>query len=225
VLRLIETRLSPVFEFRAAGAEASGTFRGYASTFNGPQDSYGDVIAPGAFSASLATHKAAGSLPAMLWHHDPSEPIGRFLELREDRAGLAVTGKLTLGTRRGAEAHALMKDDALGLSIGFRIASGGSTFDAGRRVLKAVDLVEISAVSLPANPAARVTSVKSGMPERPGSIRDLEAALRDLGYSNREAKRLAAGGWRALAHDDSDELDELAALMRRNTQTLLTTRI
>lgn len=211
-----DTRFSPCFEFKLSGTEAAGTFRGYASTFGGAPDSYGDIIAPGAFAESVAAFKAEDRTPALLWAHDSSEPIGKWLSLEEDRHGLAVAGKLTLATQRGAEAHALMKDGALALSIGFRIAPGGSSYEGSNRILKKVELFEISAVAMPANPAAKVTGVKSAAFGRPQNVRDFEAALRDAcGFSVREAKRIASVGWPALVRRDdaSDELQEIATLL------------
>ena len=213
---MIENRLSPTYEFKLSGAEASGTFSGYASTFGGAPDSYGDIIAPGAFTASLLRHATSKTAPALLWAHEPSEPIGRWLTLKEDQHGLAVTGKLTLATRRGAEAHALMKDGALGLSIGFRIAADGIGYQGPSRILKSVDLLEISTVSIPANTGARVTAVKSAGIIRPENVREFEAALRDAcGFSVREAKRIASAGWPAFMRRDdaSDELKEIAAML------------
>ena len=64
----------------------------------------------------------------MLWAHDPSEPIGKWVSLSEDRVGLRVEGKLALKTQRGSDAYELLKMDALGLSIGYRVASGGATY-------------------------------------------------------------------------------------------------
>src|SRR5262245_7578499 len=136
-------RLSPVFELELKAQPAvSGEFAGYASTFNGSPDSYGDILAPGAFLESLTEHSDRKSMPARLWADDPSEPIGRWLSLKEDRRGLFAEGRLTLGTTRGKEAHALMRDDALGLSIGYRTKS--SKLQGSTRVLTAVQLVEIS---------------------------------------------------------------------------------
>lgn len=206
-------RLSPAYEFKAT-AQASGEFTGYASTFGGPPDAYGHVIAPGAFTASLAEHAARKSMPALLWAHDPSEPIGRWVTLKEDRHGLRADGKLTLGTGRGKEAHALMHDEALGLSIGYR--TKGSKIEGDTRVLTAIELVEVSVVALPANPAAKITGVKS----RPSTIRDFETELRDaLGFSTREAKALASRGWPALSERDdrSEELQALHAAIRAAT--------
>lgn len=207
-------RLSPSLFLKAASVAPSGTFTGFASTFGGPPDSYGDVIAPGAFAESLAEHAKNGTTPAMLWSHDQSEAIGRWATLKETTSGLEVSGKLTLETRRGSEAFALMKDGALGLSIGYSIPSGGAAYQGNTRMLKQVKLFEISVVAMPANPAAQITSVKSLI--RPDNIRDLESRLRDeLGFSAREAKAIASRGWPALANEQQDdELTQVAALLK-----------
>ena len=94
----------------------------------GGSQAAGDIVAPGAFSKSLAAHKAAQSAPAMLWHHDPRQPIGKWLGLAEDAHGLKVEGKLTLGLARARDAHALAADGIVAeptkLSpLGLRLAS------------------------------------------------------------------------------------------------------
>lgn len=156
------------FEVKFATDEA-GTVSGYASVFGGEPDSYGDIIAPGAFTASLAEHKAAGSAPLMLWQHDPLEPIGVWGELREDATGLFVTGRLVLDTRRGQDAYALLKAGALnGLSIGYRTRSAERRA-GGVRVLQNVELIEISLVSIPAASRARVTGVKAAQADHPAA--------------------------------------------------------
>lgn len=181
----------------------TGRFSGYASTYGGEPDEQGDIILPGAFSAALRVHEKAGTQPALLWGHDHSEPVGKWLSFTEDEHGLLAVGQLTLGTKRGAEAYELLKADALSLSIGFSISPGGAETKNGIRYIKDIRrLFEVSLVSIPANPRAKVTAVKS-------SPREFEKALRDLiGLSHREAKRAAAGGWRALA--DQSALDTLA---------------
>jgi HK97 family phage prohead protease len=206
----MNARLSPVFQFKAADVSATGEFGGYASTFGGPPDSYGDVIVEGAFAKSLAAHKSAGTLPALLWSHDPSAPIGKWLSLSEDSKGLAVTGRLTLGVAKAAEAHALMKDGALGLSIGFKTLDDSFASD-GTHLLKAIDLWEVSAVAMPANSRAQITAVRS----KPGTLRDYELALREsLRFSGREARQLATRGWSAL--NPNAELEELLAWEREH---------
>lgn len=148
-------------EFKFAPPDAAGSFSGYASVFGGAPDDVGDVVAPGAFRRSLAEHKAAGTRPLLLWQHDPDQPIGVWTGIVEDGRGLKVSGRLVLETARGREAHALLKAGALdGLSIGYRVRSADRR-PGGVRVLRDVELVEISLVSLPAAAAARVTNVKS----------------------------------------------------------------
>ena len=155
-------RLSPAYAFKLARIEEAGSFAGYASTFGGPPDSYGDVIAPGAFAAALKSHDVVGSRPAMLWQHDTRAPIGRWTRLVEDRRGLRVEGRLTLEVQRAAEAYALLRDGALGgLSIGFRSRRSEAGAHGGR-LLTEIELIEISLVTLPANAAARVAAVKDG---------------------------------------------------------------
>lgn len=175
-------------------AAAEGLFSGYASLFGGAPDAQGDVVAPGAFARTLNEHKAAGTAPLLLWQHDLSSPIGVWLDLHEDSAGLAVKGQLVLAASRGREAHALLKAGALdGLSIGYRVRA----FDrrpGGGRLLKDLDLIEISLVSLPAGARARVLDVKSAadaaQPEE--KVMDLqENASADTGAPEIEA-RLAA---------------------------------
>ena len=112
-----QTRFTPVYELKRADIDSAGVFHGYASTFNGPVDSFGDIVAPGAFADSLKQHRAEKSSPALLWAHDQAEVIGRWTSLVEDTHGLKAVGKLTLETAKGKEAHALLKDGALGLQL------------------------------------------------------------------------------------------------------------
>ena len=178
---------SGVREIRAFSMEIKasedGTVEGYGSVF-GVKDSYDDVIVAGAFAASLAEHKAAGTMPAMLWQHDAEKPCGVWDEMTEDAKGLRLKGRLALDTERGKEAHALLKMGALnGLSIGF--VSKQWTYDQdGVRTLTAIDLWEVSLVTFPANQAARVTGVKSADVVAP---KDAERILRDAGFSKSDA--------------------------------------
>jgi uncharacterized protein len=209
-------RLSPAYEIKRATVQADGTFTGYASTFDGPADAYGDTIARGAFTKSLAKHKAEGTAPAMLWQHHPDEPIGTWLSFTEDAAGLAVTGKLATGTTKGAEAHDLLKQKAItGLSIGFVIPKGGATNGPKGRRLTELELWEVSLVTFPANTAARVIEVRS--------IKEFEAHLRDSGFPKAAALKLASGGWPALDGRDAHQMDglhELTALVNRRSAEL-----
>lgn len=201
----------------------SGEFTGYASTFGGEPDSYRDIIAPGAFRDTLIRHQQAGTRPALLWQHDMKAPIGYWLSLQEDQHGLLVSGKLTMEVEKARESHALMKDGALAMSIGFYI-NEAEAMDGGLRLLKSVDLLEISLVAIPANPRARITEVKALDPNNP---REFERRVREaLGLSAREAKRLMSGGWSALVRDErgdnSEELALIASKLEAITKSLRT---
>lgn len=142
-----------------AGVAADGTFDGYASLF-GKVDLGRDVVEAGAFAASLARRGAAGV--RMLYQHDPAAPIGTWAEIREDARGLYVRGRLALGAPRAREVHALMREGALdGLSIGFRAVRARTDAKSGIRRILEVDLWEISVVTFPMLPEARIGAVKA----------------------------------------------------------------
>ena len=138
--------------------DEQGTFEGYASLFN-VVDLGGDIVMPGAFAKTL--QKVGASGVKMLWQHDGKQPIGAWASLVEDGRGLKAKGRLNLAVTRAREALALMKQGALdGLSIGFRPVRVTRDKTNGRRKIHALDLVEISLVTFPMLPQARVEYVK-----------------------------------------------------------------
>jgi HK97 family phage prohead protease len=142
-----------------SAVDADGTFSGYASLF-GKADLGRDMVMPGAFRASLKTRDIGGV--KLLFQHDPNEPIGVWLDIREDSNGLFVKGRLTTEVERAREVLSLMRAGALdGLSIGYRTVRGLTDPKSGIRRLMEVDLWEISVVTFPMLPEARVSSVKS----------------------------------------------------------------
>ena len=168
--------------------EAKGMFSGYASIF-GNKDLGNDVVVKGAFQKSIRA-KGARKIK-MLFQHDTKEPIGVYTKVREDAQGLYVEGKLAMQTQKGREVYELMKMGAIdGLSVGYRVDAKGYSYDdrGKKRYLKQVDLMEISAVTFPMNPRARVNAVKAE--ER--TVRDWEAFLRDEGGLSRSESKVAA---------------------------------
>ena len=153
----------PIRETKFAAAElsdveADGSFAGYASLF-GEADLSRDMVMPGAFRASIRKRGAGGI--RMLFQHDPAAPIGVWREVREDSRGLFVRGQLMAEVARAREVLALMRAGAIdGLSIGFRAVRGRTDAKTGIRRLLEVDLWEISVVTFPMLPAARVSAVK-----------------------------------------------------------------
>ncbi len=138
--------------------DGNGVFAGYASLFN-VRDNGGDIVLPGAFARSLRRKGARGI--RMLHQHDPAQPVGVWHEIREDDRGLFVRGRLALGTARGRELAELVRIGALdGLSIGFRTVVAGRDPARRARLLKAVDLWEISLVTFPMMPGARIGGLR-----------------------------------------------------------------
>ncbi|MEH6718922.1 MAG: HK97 family phage prohead protease [Aurantimonas endophytica] len=134
--------------------DPAAAIRGYAALF-GDTDTAGDLIEPGAFGASVRRRGTSGI--RMLWQHDPARPIGVWTEIREDREGLYVEGRLALGTQAGREAAELVAAGALdGLSIGFRPRLARRGVGATRRRLVTIDLWEISLVTFPMHDRARL---------------------------------------------------------------------
>jgi Escherichia/Staphylococcus phage prohead protease len=150
-----EVKFAPV---DLKSVEADGTFSGYASLF-GTVDLGQDLVMPGAFRESLQTRGARGV--KLLFQHDPNEPIGVWLELNEDARGLFARGRLMPEVTRAREVLSLMRAGALdGLSIGFRTVQGRTDPASGVRRLDKIDLWEISVVTFPMLPEARVSTVK-----------------------------------------------------------------
>lgn len=194
------SKTAPILEIKSL--KDSGEFEGYGSTFGGEPDAYGDVIAPGAYADSLKAHKAKGTMPKLYWQHNPSEPIGKWLDADEDDHGLLMRGKLNMGVQRGREAHALLKEgDIDGLSIGYRIKEYSVDTESGVWTLEKLDLIEVSVVSLGANENAVVQSVKAAKAAhdlteklKAGdrlTEREFETWLKGLGFSNSQAERAA----------------------------------
>lgn len=215
----------PPVELKLLDAAADGgEIEGYGAIF-GAADFGRDTIAPGAFTESLAAHSAGGTAPAMLWAHKQAEPIGRWLAMGEDARGLRVRGRLNRDTEAGAKAYAHIRaGDVTGLSIGYGVAPGGAKAVGSGRTLTRLELHEISAVTTPMHPAARITGVKSL-----ASRAELEDLLRENGLARAAAKKLAAGGWPALSGqrdptpDDGRAAASLAVLTKildRNTAEL-----
>lgn len=206
--------------------EADGTFTGYASLF-GVEDLGRDVVQPGAFASSLAARGAAGI--KMLFQHDPAEPIGAWLEIAEDARGLRVRGRLMPDVARGREVLALMREGVLdGLSIGFRTVKGRTDPATGARHLIEVDLWEISVVTFPMLPGARVAAVKAADARPLPSRRAFERWLtRDAGLTRKQARALMRSGFDAL-HRTQDaaegDIHRLRATIARATTLLKSAR-
>lgn len=137
-------------------ADEDGAISGMAWPFGTP-DRVGDVIEKGAF--------ADVKLPLpMLFGHDPSDPVGVWEAAVEGKDGLQITGRLLVdGVSRAREVRTLVQAGAVrGQSIGF-LTRKALPRQGGGRTIKELDLLEVSLVTIPAHPGARVTSAKDAV--------------------------------------------------------------
>lgn len=188
-------------EIKLAADAKEGTVEGYGSMFS-LMDRGGDIVLPGAYTKSLKEWRKMKQLPAMLWSHNTDEPIGIWTEMEEDEKGLKVKGELILDVPQAKVVHSLMKAKAVrGMSIGYRTKQSDWDRTTGARLLKEVELFELSLVAIPMLKEAQVTSVKSEF-----DAPFWEKVFRDGGLSNREAK-IATSLVRKNALRDGEDMD------------------
>lgn len=193
-----------------------GSFTGYAAVFNNV-DLGRDVIMPGAFRQVKTTRDGQVRI-AM--NHDLRKLAGKAT-YSQDAHGLRVEGQLTLGVGYVKDAYELMKAGVLdGLSVGFDILPDGADWEERDgdyvRIINSAELWEFSLVPFGMNPEALIDTVKAA------TTRDFEAQLRGLGYSQREAKAYASGGFKSLVHRDGGPDSETLADEFKNLTRALT---
>ena len=175
-----ETGLETKFARFGAAITVQGdhVIEGYASLF-GTCDQGGDVVRKGAYAASLKAIAAEGRRIKMLWQHDPAQPIGVWDEVREDAKGLWVRGRLLTEVAKGREAVELIAAGAIdGLSIGYRTLRAAKN-DKGQRLLTELELWEVSLVTFPMLPSARVAAKSEPIDTDPDAMmREIAVALR-----------------------------------------------
>jgi uncharacterized protein len=188
----------------------SRIFSGYASVFGGV-DSYGDTIAPGAYKKTL---KGRDRAVKMRWNHF-GPVIGKWTKMEEDDKGLYVEGELTPGHSVADDVMASLKHGAVdGLSIGFYVKKADET-ESGR-LLKEIELIEISVVEEPADNAARIADVKSAIQDAQ-TLKEIEAVLRDAGRFSKADATALVSRVKSLSLGDQvgkKETSDLVALIR-----------
>ena len=189
-------------------------FSGYASVFGGV-DSYGDTIQKGAY---IKTLKGRQRPVRMLYNH-MGTVIGKWVAMYEDEKGLFVEGELTPGHSKAADVYASMKHGTLGgMSIGYYVTDMEELSD-GRRLLKEIELIEVSVVDEPADLGAKIEDVKSALDECK-SLKEIESLLREAGgFSKSEAVSLVAR-IKAFARSESDQEKQKAEELKSIFESL-----
>jgi HK97 family phage prohead protease len=185
------------------GAEGSLKFSGYASVFDG-LDSYGDTIKAGAYKNTIINRDRPIQLR---WNHY-GPVIGKFTEIYEDERGLFVSGELTKGHSVAEDTAALLRHGAIsGLSIGYVVKD--SEQNGVVRVLKEIELFEISIVETPADNSAHIDSVKSAK-----KLSEVEKFLRAKGLSQSEATATVAAVKTIHGEREEEESKAVIALLK-----------
>lgn len=194
------------FSFEIKAVDEAGVVEGYGSTFGGAPDAYGDVIEPGAYAQTLVRHRREGTMPLMFFGHKHNDlTIGKWTDMAEDGKGLWVKGEIDMDDPESARIHRKLKRKEMrGLSIGYDIPAGGAEMDKKRpgvRILKEIELFEVSIVNIAANNRANVEAVKAfetrQLRDRLAAgdrltVREMERLLKSdepLSLSNAEAER------------------------------------
>lgn len=182
-----------------------GQFTGYASVF-GNKDSYGDVVAPGAFAKTLDDR---GDSPVPIyWQHrtdDPEMNIGKTVEIREDARGLFVKGQLDLDSVKGAQVHRLIKEKRVSqMSFMYDVIKqaevDGGPWNGGHMELQELKLHEVSVVPVGANQETELLAVKNGEGGRKVAAMDVSAI--------RKAHEALGAILGALKESDSSEVSD-----------------
>lgn len=182
-------------------SEKEGTFQGYASVFNS-DDAVNDTILPGAFTKSLKV-----AMPAMFINHNHDDvAVGDWTVLKEDDRGLYGEGVIDMVHHMGPTAHSAMVRKALtGLSIGFTMAADGFTRKSdGGRIIKEVNLKEVSLVTFPCEDQARIVGVKQEAIGDLLTLGDCENYLREVCGFSKSAAVAFVSRIKKFARSDSD---------------------
>lgn len=187
------------FDIAIKNIDEQGRFTAYASTF-GNVDRVNDTVVKGAFARTIENRNLKEIF--MFWQHKTDVIIGEWLSMVEDEKGLLVEGQLFIkDIQQAKEAYFLMKQGLIAkLSIGFQLIK--KSFDSGKRILEEIKLFEISPVTFPADEKADIIRVKC---MKDLDIREFEQKLRDVGFSQKQAKAVCADGFKGLQRDDADK--------------------
>lgn len=155
----------------------SGKISGYFSTYDEEPDSYGEIVAPGAFTDTIKAREATGHPFPLCFNHNMDIVIGKVDDIEDTDKGPLFTASF-FDTQKAQEVRAIVKSGAVyQFSFAYEIREASTPTEEQKakgimQVLTKVDLLEVSVVVVPANQNAVVTDIKSG---RRNSKKDADA--------------------------------------------------
>lgn len=209
------------YKFKAVDA-VKRTIEGLASTF-GNKDLDGDIIETFAFDQQLSDHNDELVVKG-LWQHQFFSPIA-LVSIKKVAEGLFNLFDLAEGVRQADEAIILAEKQVIdSFSIGFMILEEHFSADRGANIITKAELREVSLVTFPANPLARISDVKNAKDKAEFKARIIEALRNGVGLSIKDAETFCAVGFSGLGNLDGDKsgMKELTAALRKNLINLKT---
>jgi len=190
------------FQFEKADNEQR-TIMGMATTF-GNKDLDDDIIVDTAFDEQFGAETSINA--KALWQHRFDTPIGMNI-VQKVQGGLQVIMKLAEGVQKADEALALAKQGIIdSFSIGFGIPSGGYRYDEQREayIISKAELREVSLVTFPANPLAKISDVKNANDQHELKL-ELISHLREAGYAKSLVETVINAGVKALGDPKGED--------------------
>lgn len=148
-------------------ADDTGKISGYFSTYDEEPDSYGDIVAPGAFTDTIKAREATGHPFPLCFNHNIDAVIGTVDSIEDTEKGPLITASF-FNTEKAQEVREMVKSGAVyQFSFAYDVKGWEEPTEEQKakgiaNVLTKVDLYEVSVVVVPANQNAVVTDIKSG---------------------------------------------------------------
>ena len=196
------------FELKAD--EGNGEISGYFSTYDRIPDSYGDVIAKGAFTETIQKRKESGHPFPLCWNHDLDQIIGKVNDIEDTDKGPHMTASF-FDTQLAQEKREIVKSGVVyQFSFAYDVLEAGPVeLEDGVKAneLRKLDLFEVSIVPIPANQHAVVTEIKSDAPEAKSEEPEVKAGRRNRKSDEDIIKQIISLA-NQLLDDEANEADK-----------------
>ena len=167
---------------KSDGEKDAGTISGYFSTYDRIPDSYGDVIAKGAFTETIKKREESGHPFPLCWNHDLNQIIGKVDAIEDTEKGPLMTASF-FDSPLAQEKREIVKNGVVyQFSFAYDVLDAAPVeLEGGTKAneLRKLDLFEVSIVPIPANQNAVMTDVKSGRRNRKSDA-DILKQIRSL---------------------------------------------
>ena len=161
--------------FEIKSDEGAGTISGYFSTYDPIPDSYGDIVAPGAFTDTIKAREETGHPFPLCWNHDLDQIIGKVDSIEDTEKGPLMTASF-FDTPLAQEKRAIVQSGVVyQFSFAYDIEEAGPVkLEDGTKAneLRKLNLYEVSVVPIPANQNAVVTDVKTAESEENDEVEE-----------------------------------------------------